>query len=330
MAANNGGTGPGTATNATTTATAIRYPLAEFRYGREEMLALFDGRTVKAPEILVKYKRLFVEKPQPPLALTPCPEEELIAEPESRRPWPSRSVSLGIPGRGARGGSVDRGRGRGRGLYTSYQRSSSFYEDESRGVGRGERPWLERNGTGGIGGDIEWNNSSSSPRKEYGTRVMRTGGGTMESWRRSRTDDENIGGGAISNGGVGDWRSGGGAPGSITGLVREKWTRSTSWRDEDGATHHGLERGLNSGGGDRMIPPYKSRLSSGGGLGSGGGIGDLNSGGGHSMGGPGGMRRPNWDNDELPEWATENPSDFGGSFDATGAFHDSDNDGESG
>uniref|UniRef100_A0A182VY41 GYF domain-containing protein n=1 Tax=Anopheles minimus TaxID=112268 RepID=A0A182VY41_9DIPT len=315
---NNGGNGAG----AVATSTAIRYPLAEFRYGREEMLALFDGRTIKTPDILVQFKRLFVDKPQPPLALTPCPEEELIVEPESRRPWPSRSVSLGIPGRGARGGSVDRGRGRGRGLYTSYQRSSSFYEDESRGVGRGERPWLERNGTGGIGADTEWNNSSSSPRKEYGTRVVRTGG--MESWRRSRTDDESTG---ITSNGVGDWRSGGGAPGSITGLVREKWTRSTSWRDEDSSTHHGLERGLNSSG-DRMIPPYKSRLSAGSGLvGSGGGVGDMNSG--HPMG-PGGMRRPNWDTDELPEWATENPSDFGGSFDATGAFHDSDNDGESG
>uniref|UniRef100_A0A182X8T9 GYF domain-containing protein n=1 Tax=Anopheles quadriannulatus TaxID=34691 RepID=A0A182X8T9_ANOQN len=320
-AANNGGTGPGGAV----TSTAIRYPLAEFRYGREEMLALFDGRTIKTPEILVHYKGLFVEKPQPPLALTPCPEEELIVEPEARRAWPSRSISLGIPGRGARGGSVDRGRGRGRGLYTSYQRSSSFYDDESRGVGRGERPWLERNGTGGIGGvggDAEWNNSSSSPRKEYGSRVIRTSGG-LESWRRSRTDDENAG--ATSNG-INDWRSGGGTGGSITGVAREKWTRSTSWRDEDSSSHHGVERGLNSSiGGDRMIPPYKSRLSSGGGLGSGGG--DPNSG--HSMG-AGGMRRPNWDTDELPEWATENPSDFGGSFDATGAFHDSDNDGENG
>uniref|UniRef100_A0A182JY76 GYF domain-containing protein n=1 Tax=Anopheles christyi TaxID=43041 RepID=A0A182JY76_9DIPT len=321
--ANNGVTGSGAAV----TSTAIRYPLAEFRYGREEMLALFDGRTIKTPEILVHYKGLFVEKPQPPLALTPCPEEELVVEPESRRAWPSRSISLGIPGRGARGGSVDRGRGRGRGLYTSYQRSTSFYDDESRGVGRGERPWLERNGTGGIGGvvgDAEWNNSSSSPRKEYGSRVLRASGG-LESWRRSRTDDENAG--ATTNG-ISDWRSGGGTGGSITtSVVREKWTRSTSWRDEDGSSHHGLERGLNSSiGGDRMIPPYKSRLSSGGGLGSGGGS-DLNSG--HSMG-AGGMRRPNWDTDELPEWATENPSDFGGSFDATGAFHDSDNDGESG
>lgn len=35
-------------------------------------------------------------------------------------------------------------------------------------------------------------------------------------------------------------------------------------------------------------------------------------------------RRP-WDpEDHLPEWATENPSESGGTFDASGAFHGSD------
>lgn len=38
------------------------------------------------------------------------------------------------------------------------------------------------------------------------------------------------------------------------------------------------------------------------------------------------MLRKHWDEDNLPEWAMENPSDYGGSFDATGAFHDSDDD----
>ncbi|XP_052562151.1 GRB10-interacting GYF protein 2-like [Culex pipiens pallens] len=49
--------------------------------------------------------------------------------------------------------------------------------------------------------------------------------------------------------------------------------------------------------------------------------GDLNT----SEGPEGGLRR-HWDaDDQLPEWATENPSDYGGSFDASGPFHDSDN-----
>ena len=46
---------------------------------------------------------------------------------------------MSVPGRGSRGGSVDRGRGRGRGSYhhttlTNYQRSTSLYEEDGRGV----------------------------------------------------------------------------------------------------------------------------------------------------------------------------------------------------
>lgn len=201
-----------TAVNAATTAAALaaavttttRYALAEFRYGREEMLALFDVKAVKTPEILVSFKNLYVDKVQCPLALTPCTDDDVVPEPDTRRIWQTRSTSLGVPGRGARGGSVDRGRGRGRGIYLGYQRSTSFYDDESRSVGRGERPWLERNGTGGPlggsggtgGGEVDWNNTSSSPRKEFGVRPRTT---NMESWRRARPDDEPS---------ATDWRSG--------------------------------------------------------------------------------------------------------------------------
>lgn len=50
------------------------------------------------------------------------------------------SSTLGISGRGARGSSIDRGRGRARGgLYHSslgsYQRSTFGYDDETRGIG---------------------------------------------------------------------------------------------------------------------------------------------------------------------------------------------------
>lgn len=34
--------------------------------------------------------------------------------------------------------------------------------------------------------------------------------------------------------------------------------------------------------------------------------------------------RRSWDDDNLPEWATENLAEGGGTFDATGAFHGSD------
>lgn len=53
-----------------------KFPLAEFRYGREEMLSLFD-KNFKLPEVYSKYKKLFVDKIQCPLALTACSEEEV-------------------------------------------------------------------------------------------------------------------------------------------------------------------------------------------------------------------------------------------------------------
>lgn len=55
----------------------LRYQLAEFRYGREEMLSLFD-RTIKLPELLPKFKKLFIEKMQTPLALIPN-EDEMVS-----------------------------------------------------------------------------------------------------------------------------------------------------------------------------------------------------------------------------------------------------------
>lgn len=54
---------------------APRYQLAEFRYGREEMLSLYD-KNVKLPELLPKFKKLFMEKIQCPLALLPPSTEE--------------------------------------------------------------------------------------------------------------------------------------------------------------------------------------------------------------------------------------------------------------
>lgn len=36
------------------------------------------------------------------------------------------------------------------------------------------------------------------------------------------------------------------------------------------------------------------------------------------------MQRRIWDEDNLPEWANENLGEGGGTFDASGAFHGSD------
>lgn len=56
---------------------APKYQLAEHRYGREEMLALFD-RTVRAPDHVVKLQGLYVEKTQIPMALLSMTEEETV------------------------------------------------------------------------------------------------------------------------------------------------------------------------------------------------------------------------------------------------------------
>lgn len=59
-----------------TAASASRNLFPEYRYGREEMLSLFD-RNCLLPQILPSFKKLFVEKVQCPLALTPSSEEDI-------------------------------------------------------------------------------------------------------------------------------------------------------------------------------------------------------------------------------------------------------------
>lgn len=54
-----------------------KYQLAEHRYGREEMLALFE-KSMTAPEPLRSISGLFVEKIQLPLALIQMSEEETV------------------------------------------------------------------------------------------------------------------------------------------------------------------------------------------------------------------------------------------------------------
>ncbi|XP_078419772.1 GRB10-interacting GYF protein 2 isoform X2 [Cetorhinus maximus] len=128
-----------------------KYKLADYRYGREEMLALYV-KDLKIPVDLTdkEFLPILQEEPLPPLALVPFTEEE-------QRNF-SMSVNstavLRLMGRGGgtvvgapRGRSSSRGRGRGRGEGGFYQRS--FDEGEG-GFGRGVREmhrsqsWEER------------------------------------------------------------------------------------------------------------------------------------------------------------------------------------------
>lgn len=70
---NAGGGGGGGGVSLTTP----RYQLAEHRYGREEMLALFD-RNYKPPEPLSGFSGLYVQKTQLPLALIQMTEDETV------------------------------------------------------------------------------------------------------------------------------------------------------------------------------------------------------------------------------------------------------------
>ncbi|XP_076236016.1 GIGYF family protein Gyf isoform X2 [Calliopsis andreniformis] len=271
--------------------TTPRYQLAEHRYGREEMLILFD-RNCKPPEMLPNFSSLYIEKTQLPLALTQMTEDEM-------RMWNGGITS--VSGRG-RGGSVDRGgRGRnGRGnLYSSHYSRGVGFDDSGDGSridgqpfqgrnrpfdrSQSERGWSERNGASDPG---EWN-GSTSPRKELSRGA--SGSSLMESnWRRHRGGTEDDDG----------WR---------------KWGRS-SWREGGSVDRDRLDRNEGDGeegrkSGGRWEHRGNHRASH------------------DSSHHPPPRTARTWESnhhdnnhDNLPEWATENPSESG-SFDATGAFH---------
>lgn len=131
-------------------------------------------------------------------------------------------------GRGIRGSSIDRGRGRAPrgGVYHpslgNYQRSGFLYEEDTRGIGaRGDRTWTERNGT-----EADWNataNGSPSPRKDFTALRSATSG---ESWRRSRVEDD----GQLLNGtGSEGWR---------TATTSAPTNTMYKWRKCDPKTHY--------------------------------------------------------------------------------------------
>ncbi|XP_078044339.1 GIGYF family protein Gyf isoform X5 [Augochlora pura] len=286
---NNGGGGGGT-----TSLTTPRYQLAEHRYGREEMLILFD-RNCKPPESLTNFSTLYIEKTQPPLALIQMTEDET-------RMWNGGITNVGGQGRG---GSVDRGvRGKSsRGsLYSSHYSRGVGFDDSGDGrridsmpfPGRNrpfdrsqsERGWSERNGASDPG---EWN-GSTSPRKELS---RGPGGGSVVegNWRRHRgagTEDDD---GWRKWGGRSSWREGG-------SMDRDRLDRNEG-EGEEGVTKGGrFEHRVNHRPSHDLSHHPPARIAR---------TWESNH---HDI-----------NHDNLPEWATENPSESGGSFDASGAFH---------
>lgn len=222
-----------------------KYKLAKYRYGREEMLAMFD-QNVPMPDSLREFQQLAVENTQPPLALVTMTEEE-------QRVW-ARSVNSDAvlrltvgkgavpgagPGRGARGGSVDRGRGRGRGSGYQrgigeeegqfgafirprpFERSHSLSERDQRWDERDKKP--ERPFVGRTSYDGDTFRKENAPAGSGGGgsvagTAASAGRATSDNWRSSSgshaEEDDN-------------WRSGGGRAASS-----EKWK---SWRNHSKA-----------------------------------------------------------------------------------------------
>lgn len=289
-----------------------RYQLAEHRYGREEMLALFD-QLVKAPDPLSSFPGLFVDKTQVPLALIQMTEDEtrhwnrgINSDAVLRAAGKTPPVTLTTSVRGSRGGpigpvglSADRGRGRGRGGFTTYSRGLSYEEGGDSPTGpphglgappggytrptrpfdraQGERSWGERNGLD----STDW--ASTSPRKDFNDRERGLGGtagtrtfssNTDSNWRRHRASEEEDGWRASNTPEKVKW-AGAGASGVA---------RTTSWRDGDRDRDREAELMGERGNYNRAHRPWE-----------------------HS--------------NNLPEWAVDGAADGSGSFDALGAFH---------
>ncbi|XP_056148680.1 GRB10-interacting GYF protein 2 isoform X2 [Lampris incognitus] len=278
-----------------------KYKLADYRYGREEMLALYV-KDNKVPIDLhdKEFLPILQDEPLPPLALVSFTEEE-------QRNF-SMSVNsaavLRLTGRGGgpiagapRGRSTSRGRGRGRGDGGFYQRS---FDDVEGGFGRGGREmhrsqsWEER-------GDRRFEkpgrkdpdaapahfqiNHIRANYEDVGTGLPRKHDFTRsesENWRTSR-DDQN---GEDDEGG---WR--------LAGSRRdgERWCppspdgpRSAGWREHPE---------------QRRRFPFDAREEERGYRRPRSGSGSLED-----------------ERDSLPEWCLEDAEEETGTFDSSGAF----------
>ncbi|KTF93609.1 hypothetical protein cypCar_00006291 [Cyprinus carpio] len=267
-----------------------KYKLADYRYGREEMLALYVKDNMIPVDLHDKeFLPILQEEPLPPLALVPFTEEE-------QRNF-SMSINsaavLRLTGRGGgtvagapRGRSSSRGRGRGRGDGGFYQRS---FDDVEGGFGHGGREmhrsqsWEERGDRrfekpgrkDPVRANYEDAGAGNSRKHEF----IRS---ESDNWRMTR-DEQN---GEDDDGG---WR--------IAGSRRdnERWCppspdgpRSAGWREHPD---------------QRRRFPFDSR------------------------GEDGGYRRPRSgsgsveeERDSLPEWCLEDAEEETGTFDSSGAF----------
>ncbi|GLD71812.1 GRB10-interacting GYF protein 1 isoform X1 [Lates japonicus] len=270
-----------------------KYKLAEYRYGREEMLALYI-KDNKVPEDMQdkEFAAILQDEPMQPLALVPLTEEE-----QRNFSMSVNSVAvLRLMGKGVGGaapagvvrgrGATRGGRGRGRGEGGFYQRSIEDVEVgfgrsvreihrsqswDDRGERRFEKPLRREVGRPGF---EEAGGPGGPGRKEY-TRA------DSDNWRTLREEQEEDEGEPGSN-----WR--------LAGPRRDDGgPRSAGWRDHSGP---GESR--------RRKFDFDFRDSEG-------------HGGGRRRAGSEGLED---DRDGLPEWCTDEEDSEMGTFDSSGAF----------
>uniref|UniRef100_A0A3Q3X0Q0 GYF domain-containing protein n=1 Tax=Mola mola TaxID=94237 RepID=A0A3Q3X0Q0_MOLML len=270
-----------------------KYKLAEYRYGREEMLALYI-KDNKVPEDMQdkEFAAILQDEPMQPLALVPLTEEE-----QRNFSMSVNSVAvLRLMGKGVGGatpagvvrgrGATRGGRGRGRGEGGFYQRSieetevgfgrsvreihrSQSWDD--RGERRFEKPLRREVGRPGF---EESAGPGGAGRKEY-TRA------DSDNWRTLREEQDEDEGESGSS-----WR--------LSGPRRDDGgPRSAGWRDHAGP---GESR--------RRKFDFDFRDSEG-------------HGGGRRRAGSDGLED---DRDGLPEWCTDEEDGEMGTFDSSGAF----------
>ncbi|XP_053097440.1 GRB10-interacting GYF protein 1 [Pangasianodon hypophthalmus] len=261
--------------------------LAEYRYGREEMLALYV-KDNKVPEDMQdkEFAAILQDEPQQPLALVPLTEEE-----QRNFSMSVNSVAvLRLMGKGGGAapvgvsrsrGSARGGRGRGRGEGGFYQRgvdeevgfgrSREVHRSQSwddRGERRFEKPLRREGGRGGL-------EDGGMGRKDYNR-------SDSDNWRilREEQDEEEGGGGGGGGDAGGSWR--------VAGTRRDDGgPRSAGWRDHGDGRRRKFEFEFREG------DAVRRRAGSEGG---------------------------EEERDGLPEWCTDEEEGEMGTFDSSGAF----------
>ncbi|XP_063157821.1 GRB10-interacting GYF protein 1 [Candoia aspera] len=280
-----------------------KYKLAEYRYGREEMLALYVKDNKVPDEIQDKeFSAILEEDPLQPLALVPLTEEE-----QRNFSLSVNSVAvLRLMGKGAgvapagvsRGRGSTRSRGRGRGESGFYQRS---IEEAEGAFGRGGVREIHRSQSWDDRGDRRF----EKPIRREGARAPFEEGAPSgrkdfarsdsDNWRtlREEHEEEEESGGAGSGG---SWRQSGGSR-----RESERWRsaspdggpRSAGWREHGG---DGRRRKFDFDFREREDEPRGGR-----------------------------RHRQSSDSfeeekDGLPEWCLEDEEEEMGTFDSSGAF----------